>query len=121
MNREAQVSGVRTLEDQVDTSLSNERLLAWLSTIFGILAALLAAIGLYGVITYSVARRTREIGLRVALGAGRAQIQWLVMRETLVLIGVGAALFMGAIALVAGVLPAYRATHVDPVTALRCE
>ncbi|HXA03225.1 MAG TPA: ABC transporter permease, partial [Bryobacteraceae bacterium] len=153
LNREAQVSDLRTLEDQVDASLSHERLLAWLSTIFGILAALLAAIGLYGVIAYSVARRTREIGLRLALGAGRTQIQWLVMRETLVLIGVGAALgipaalaatrltqsllfgiapndpatlagaalFMGAIALVAGVLPAYRATHVDPVTALRCE
>jgi len=63
-----------------------------LSTIFGTVAALLAAVGLYGVIAYSVARRTREIGLRVALGAGRGQIQWLVMREVLVLIGAGVAL-----------------------------
>jgi predicted permease len=153
INPEAQVSDIRPLEAQVDQLLSNERLVAGLSTIFGILAALLAAMGLYGVIAFSVARRTREIGLRVALGAGRAQIQWLVMREVLGLIGVGvglgipaalamtrlarsllfgvepndsatlagAALLMGAIALLAGYLPARRATKVDPMVALRFE
>jgi ABC-type antimicrobial peptide transport system permease subunit len=105
------------------------------------------------VIAYSVARRTREIGLRVALGAGRAHIQWLVLREVLPLIGAGvtigipaalavtrlaksllygvtpndpttltgAALLMCAIALLAGYLPARRATRVDPMVALRCE
>jgi predicted permease len=153
INPEAQVSYLRTLEAQVDELLSNERLVARLSVVFGALAALLASIGLYGVIAFSVARRTREIGLRVALGAGRAQIQWLVMREVLVLIGAGvamgipaaltvmglakrllfgvapndpttmacAALLMGAIALLAGYLPARRATRVDPMVALRCE
>jgi predicted permease len=96
LNHEAQVSNVKTMEEQVDELLSNERLVAKLSSIFGILAALLAAIGLYGVIAFSVARRTREIGLRVALGAGRANIQWLVLREVLTLIGAGVALGLPA-------------------------
>jgi predicted permease len=96
INHEAQVANVRTLEEQVDELLSNERLVAKLSSIFGILAALLAAIGLYGVIAFSVARRTREIGLRVALGAGRAHIQCLVLREVLTLIGAGVAIGLPA-------------------------
>jgi predicted permease len=83
---------MRTLDEQVDKALLTERMLATLSTIFGLLATLLAAIGLYGVMAYTVARRTREIGIRMALGAGRPMVVWLVMREVLTLAGVGIAI-----------------------------
>jgi predicted permease len=81
--------GMRTLTDQVEISLLTERLLATLSSVFGCLATLLAALGLYGVMAFMVARRTREIGIRMALGAGRGTVVWMVLRETLTLAGVG--------------------------------
>jgi ABC-type antimicrobial peptide transport system permease subunit len=80
---------MRTLERQLDETLSTERLVAVLSACFGALATLLAAIGLYGVMAFVVARRTREIGLRVALGAPRGVVVWLVMREVLLLLTIG--------------------------------
>src|SRR5271154_688759 len=85
---------MKTLETQLDNSLVTERLVASLSSAFGLLATLLAAIGLYGVMAYSVARRTREIGIRMALGAAGGDVIWLVMKEVLILvaIGIGAAL-----------------------------
>jgi predicted permease len=83
------VVGMRTLEQQVDRSLTTERMLATLSAVFGLLATVLAAVGLYGVMAYMVARRTREIGIRMALGAGRPNVLWLVMREVLLLVGAG--------------------------------
>lgn len=70
----------------------NDRLIATLSTAFGVLATLLAVIGLYGVMASTVARRTRAIGVRMALGAVPADVVWLVMREVLVLVGSGLAL-----------------------------
>ena len=76
---------MRTLNDQVDNSLVTERLMALLSAVFGGLATVLAAMGLYGVMAYVVARRTREIGIRMALGANRGSVVWLVMREVLAL------------------------------------
>ncbi|HEY7285399.1 MAG TPA: ABC transporter permease [Vicinamibacterales bacterium] len=79
----------RTLESQVDRSLLNDRLIATLSSAFGVLATLLAVIGLYGVMAYTVARRTREIGVRMALGAVRGDVVWLVMSEVLTLVGAG--------------------------------
>jgi ABC-type antimicrobial peptide transport system permease subunit len=144
---------LRTLERQIERSLLNERLVATLSTAFGILATLLAVIGLYGVMAYTVARRTREIGVRMALGAATGDVLWLVMREVLVLVGCGiilgvvgasllsrvvqsqlygltptdpltivaAALILGVVALLAGYIPARRATRVNPVLALRYE
>ena len=144
---------LRTVEDQVDASLLNERLVATLSSAFGVLATLLAVIGLYGVMAYAVARRTREIGVRMALGAVPGDVLWLVMREVLTLVGAGLLLgLVGAVALsrfvasqlygvtsndpttilvavvtlslaavVAGYVPAWRATRVNPVVALRYE
>ena len=82
---------MRTLEDQMEISLLTERLLATLSSVFGCLATLLAALGLYGVMAYMVARRTREIGIRMALGARQGSVVWMVMRETLTLAGIGVA------------------------------
>jgi len=83
---------MRTLTDQVEISLLTERLLAALSSVFGCLATLLAALGLYGVMAFMVARRTREIGIRMALGAGQSTVVWMVLRETLTLAGVGVAI-----------------------------
>ena len=79
----------RTMAHQMDQSLLNDRLIATLSTAFGVLATVLAVIGLYGVMAYTVARRTREIGVRMALGAVPANVIWLVMREVVVLVGSG--------------------------------
>jgi len=86
------VYSMKTLEHQLDDTLSTERLIALLSGAFGILATLLAALGLYGVMAFVVARRTREIGLRMALGAQRTEVVWMVMREALVLLGTGLAI-----------------------------
>jgi predicted permease len=90
------IYNLRTFETQVDRSLATERAVASLSTVFGLLATLLAVIGLYGVMAYTVARRTREIGIRMALGAVRGNVIWLVMREVLVLVGGGIALGLPA-------------------------
>jgi ABC-type antimicrobial peptide transport system permease subunit len=80
---------VKTLERQLNETLSTDRLIAALSAAFGALATLLAAIGLYGVMAFVVARRTKEIGLRMALGAQVATVRWLVMREVLTLLAAG--------------------------------
>lgn len=82
---------MRTLESQLDQTLLTERLIAMMSAGFGALATLLASIGLYGVMAFVVVRRTKEIGVRVALGAMRGSVVWLVMREVLLLLGVGLA------------------------------
>lgn len=82
---------LRTTDEQIDNSLRTERLVASLSSVFGLLATLLAVIGLYGVMAYTVARRTREIGIRMALGAVQGSVVWMVMSEVLVLIAIGIA------------------------------
>ena len=82
----------RTIRQQIDNNLLQEKLVATLSGFFGILALLLASVGLYGVMAHLVTRRTREIGLRMALGAERGGVLWLVLREALVLVILGAAI-----------------------------
>ena len=86
------VYALRTVNEQIDQSLRTERLVASLSSIFGLLATTLAVIGLYGVMTYTVARRTREIGIRMALGALQGNVLWMVMKEVLLLVAIGIAL-----------------------------
>ena len=90
------VFAMKTLEKQMDESLVIERLVASLSTGFGLLATALAAVGLYGVMAFMVAQRTREIGVRMALGAAQGDVVWLVMREVLLLAGIGIAIGLPA-------------------------
>ncbi|HEV2495053.1 MAG TPA: ABC transporter permease [Terriglobia bacterium] len=80
---------MRTTDVQISNSLSTERMIASLSTVFGLLATLLAIIGLYGVMAYTVSQRTREIGIRMALGAAPAKVIGMVMREVLLLVAIG--------------------------------
>jgi predicted permease len=144
---------MKTLGDQLDETLLTERLIALLSAGFGLLATGLAAVGLYGVMAFVVARRTKELGVRLALGAQAGQVVWLVMKEVLLLLGIGLAVgvpaamalghyvaaqlhgvpvhdpgmvavavgVMAAVALLAGFLPARRASRIDPILALRFE
>jgi len=85
------VNDLTTLSTQIDDTLSNERTIALLASTFGILATLLAGIGLYGILAYSTAQRTREIGIRMALGAQRWAVVRLILRETLILAGIAVA------------------------------
>ncbi len=107
-----------TEEHQLDESLAIERLAASLSSAFGLLATVLAAIGLYGVMAFLVARRTREIGIRMALGASTGKVIWLVMREVLALVGIGTLIGLPAAFAVTQLLASqlYGITPNDPVT-----
>ncbi len=82
---------INTMPGLVDDSLQTDRFIARLAGVFGLLAMLLASIGLYGIMAYTVARRTRDIGIRMALGAQPGSVLWLVLRETLLLVLVGVA------------------------------
>jgi predicted lysophospholipase L1 biosynthesis ABC-type transport system permease subunit len=107
----------RVLTEQLNQSLTRDRLMAALAGGFGLLAGVLATLGLYGVIAYMVARRRNEIGVRIALGAGRGQVVRLVLRETAVLVAVGLAIGTG-LAIWAAVLPRRCCSDspYDPVT-----
>jgi len=147
------LENLKTLTQQVRDNTFLDRMMGTLSTAFAVLATLLAAIGLYGVLAYTVSQRTREIGLRMALGAAPARVQRMILSQVgwMVLIGgtiglvgayalgrgaetilyqlngsdpvvlVTAAVVLAAVALAAGLIPAYRASQVDPMTALRYE
>jgi predicted permease len=86
------ISGVTTLDEQVARSITNQRLVAQLSAFFGILAVFLSCIGIYGLMSYMVGRRTNEIGIRIAIGASQANVRWLVMREIVLLVATGIAI-----------------------------
>jgi predicted permease len=147
------VYDVKTLATQIRETHYVDRLISMLSAAFGFLATMLAAIGLYGVMAFSVTRRTRELGIRMALGAQRNTVLNLVMREVVLLAGIGVAVALPMalglgrllqtqlfhvkasdpatlaaatavlviVALVAGYIPALRATRIDPMSALRWE
>ncbi len=147
------ITRVTTLDEQVARSITDQRLVAQLSAFFGLLAVFLCCIGIYGLMAYMVARRTNEIGIRMALGAECSTVRWLVMREVLVLVAIGVGIgipvawvgnrlisnmlfglrgmdpmsmaiavgAMLAVAMMAGYLPARRASQIDPMVALRYE
>src|SRR5262245_33220702 len=147
------IANIRTLASQVDAWIVQERLVALLSSCFSGLALFIAAVGLYGVLSYAVARRTREIGIRIALGARSRDVMAMILKEITRLVclglafGVPLALILGRfvadllygleptdpltivagilvmliVALLAGYVPARRASRVDPMTSLRCE
>jgi len=144
---------MKTVESQLDETLLTDRLIAMLSAGFGLLATLLASVGLYGVMAFVVATRSKELGIRVALGAQSTTVVWMVMREVLLLLAIGLAVGVPAamglgrfvasqlygiqprdpviavstvallafVSAAAGLIPAYRATRIDPILALRCE
>jgi predicted permease len=147
------VYSMKTVEAQLDQTLLTDRLIALLSAGFGFLATVLASVGLYGVMAFVVARRRKELGLRLALGAEPAGVIWLVMREVLLLLAIGLALGIPAavalgrlvssqlygiqpndpwiglatvalltlVSAAAGLIPAHRASRIDPILALRYE
>jgi len=157
IDRNLPLSEIRTQKQQADQTLAMERMFAKLLTLFGVIAQLLAAVGLYGVMAYVVTQRTQEIGIRMALGADRRNVLMMVVRQgmTLTLVGIaiglgGAyvlmkyldslaamllfgvkardpwtfgfiAVLLAVVALIACLVPARRATRVDPLTALRYE
>jgi predicted permease len=104
---------MKTVSTQLDETLLTERLIALLSAGFGLLATLLAAIGLYGVMAFVVAKRTKELGLRMALGAQPGSVVWLVMREVMVLVAIGLAVGLPA-ALALGRLVATQLYGIKP-------
>jgi predicted permease len=144
---------LKTLEAQLDETLLTDRLIALLSAGFAFLATTLAAIGLYGVMAFVVARRTKELGVRLALGAQRSSLIWLVMKDVLLLLVLGLAagipsglslgryvasqlyglqpndpsiagstiLLLLVVSAAAGMIPAHRASRIDPILALRFE
>ncbi len=153
VDRNLPITHVTTLDEEVAQTIADQQLVAELSAFFGLLAIFLSAIGIYGLMSYVVARRTNEIGIRMALGADRARIRLQVLREIAllavagILIGIPVTLLgsklvtsmlfglqgndpwslsvavtvLLSVAILAGYLPARRASRVDPMVALRCE
>src|SRR5687767_13450737 len=153
LNASLPVYEMKTLEAQLDETLLTDRLIAMLSAGFGLLATLLASVGLYGVMAFVVARRKKELGIRLALGAQPTFVVWIVMREVLLLLVIGLAIgipsamavaqYVGSqlygiqprdpaiaiwtvvlltvVSVAAGLIPAQRASRIDPILALRHE
>jgi predicted permease len=116
------VDGMRTMEEQVNQSVSNQRALAMLATSFSGLALLMTAVGLYGVLAFATTQRTREIGVRMALGAQRSSVVLLVMREMLLTACLGAAVAVPAVFGISKLFTSqlYGVQPGDPLTLLTC-
>jgi ABC-type antimicrobial peptide transport system permease subunit len=147
------VTNIKTEAAQIDQTMNQEIIFARLCTGFAVLALVIVCVGLYGSMSYTVARRTGEIGIRMTLGAQRGTVVWMVLREVLVMAGVGLAISvpsaLGAsklvesflfgvepndpraiamavailltAAIIAGYVPARKASRIDPMTAIRHE
>jgi predicted permease len=114
------ISYFRTMDEQIDRSLNTERMLAALSSSFGTLALLLSLVGLYGVMSFVVTQRTREIGIRLALGATRLSTIWLVLRDALVMIAGGTAIALPCVWALGRLVESqlYDVKPTDPATIL---
>jgi ABC-type antimicrobial peptide transport system permease subunit len=153
MDQDIPLFGMKSMEEYLSASVAAPRFNTTLLSIFAVVAFVLTIVGLYGVMSYSVAQRTNEIGIRLALGAQSRDVLWMVVKQGSVLIGLGlaigllgayaatrviasllfgvtakdpvtfaaVALLLGGVALLACYVPAWRATKVDPMEALRCE
>ena len=112
------VDSMRTMDDQIDTTLSNERMIELLAISFGLLATMLAGVGLYGVLAYSTAQRTREIGIRIALGSTRLGVSRLVLIDVLRLAGIGVAVAIPCSVLLGRLLRSqlFGVSTTDPLT-----
>jgi predicted permease len=153
LDRDLPLEHLRTMTEQAKENVFLDRMISTLSTAFALLATVLAAIGLYGVLAYTVAQRTREFGLRMALGAAPGRVRTMVMKQVAMMtlvgvsLGAGITIYFGkvvesllfemkgrdpvvlvssvavlaVIALIAGLLPAIRASRIDPMRALRYE
>lgn len=112
------VESLQTMDTQIDADLTNESIIAFLAVSFGILASFLSAIGLYGVLAFSITQRTREIGIRMALGASRSSVIGMIMREVLWLAGVSIAVAVPTAILLGRYLGSqlYGVSHSDPLT-----
>jgi putative ABC transport system permease protein len=117
---EQPIANLGTLEQSVEKTLQTRRTMLTLIGVFSVTALVLACIGIYGIMAYAVAQRTRELGIRIALGAGAGQVVTLVMRSGLKLVAV-VALALLAATTAACWLPARKATRVNPIDALRAE
>jgi predicted permease len=104
IDQDISIGSIRTINEVIHDLLQHDRMFAFLASAFGLLALVLTSIGIYGVVAYQVTRRTGEIGIRMALGAQRADVLWMVMRETLLVLAAGGALGLPAAVAAAQVL-----------------
>ena len=112
------ITGFRTVDEQVQRSLNTERILAALTSGFGALAVLLSLVGLYGVMSFVVSQRRREIGIRMALGARATSAVWLVLRDAIVMVAAGTAVALPCVAVLGRLVESqlFGVTATDPTT-----
>ena len=117
-DKNAQALDIRTMESVVDSSLIQERFIAQLASFFSLFALLLACIGLYGIMSYGVARRTKEMGIRMALGAQSGKVIWMVMSQSLLLVVIGIVIAIPAAVMSTKYVSSYLfgLTTTDPTT-----
>jgi putative ABC transport system permease protein len=151
LEKDAPISNIDTMENRITDTTSSARFSSFLLTAFAVIALIMSATGLYGVLAYFVSERTPELGIRIAIGAAPSDVMWAVVKRGIILTGIGlgigvvagigisqllrgmlfsteptdplthlvVATFLAFVAVIACILPAWRATKIDPVAALR--